>query len=196
MMNLMQKVADPTFKIRGAKQWARLVSKAALVKKAEYLSEFRLMVALDSGNIDVVGNAKTRTSPPSGATPGQVLAMQEMYVQTTYTLLPVSVVWLMIGCTATLLITSEIAYVGRATMSDFCSSALTGFCFELGISDVPGGEESIRDPTVCNTQLVMQLLKLILQFGMLIAESVLPTTQCYPDWCLRTNNSHDSYCHW
>ena len=62
-------------------------------------------------------------------------------------------------------------------LSNRCSSMITGFLFEAGASDNPGGEEVITEPNflVAWPTWSMSLLKLIVQCGVLVAEAALPS---------------------
>jgi len=167
--------------------WKMLLAKAMFEKNLETGKQLGYSAILRFNTADYVARM-TYVIPESsnvpGMTYGQIMAVLEEETNTKYD--PqrgASAIWLGITGLASLVLVTEVYLWTKATddagsnsYPRFLTSVMHGFVYDIQIGDKA---DEFKLPPMLS---VPEVLRGILEIGVLVAESQVPTHQCYPQW--------------
>jgi len=160
--------------------WLRLVSKAAFELGEEDIAYTTPFLGNELGNSPAI-------LPPSGTPRREIYLAFHMTPTERWEAEPVAIVWLLVTIMASIVVFGEIvlAYSEKQNTSDIISKILIGVPFHpVDIHEGSAEEPSTTIPHVLNQSVLGIVVRLTLELGAIVGESVLPTHQAFPQWLM------------
>jgi len=169
------------------KAWKRLVSKAAFEKiDGEEKEIFVIQPSVHNCGYNAttgIASCSQIQVVKDAATPAQI----DMFISRSqvdkYKAEDITVIWLAVSVFAGIMVALEMAWYGCQDPLFFYHIVHTGFPYALSL-DADQDDPNTARPAVCRTYIdsAIWVLVLLVEFGVVMAEAAVPTTQVYAEW--------------